>query len=65
MYTAEVGAAPIRERGGLRSNLLLDSGDVPGLRPRRDWVEVEPGGAAGPALAPARAGLRDRRPAGG
>ncbi len=48
MYTAEVGAAPSRERGGLRSNLLLDSGDVAGSGLAVTWVEVEPGGAQDP-----------------
>ncbi len=45
MHTAEVGAAPVRDRDGLRSHLLLDAGDVPGSGLAVTWVEVEPGGS--------------------
>jgi mannose-6-phosphate isomerase-like protein (cupin superfamily) len=43
MFTASIDEAPRRERDGLVSHVLLETGTVPDTALAVTWVEVEPG----------------------
>ncbi len=45
MHVRRLPEATVYERGGLRSHVLLDSGDFGSERLVVTWVEVRPGGA--------------------
>lgn len=43
MFTTSTGTAPARDREGLRSNILLQAGDVADCDLTVTWVDVQPG----------------------
>lgn len=48
MFLTSREAAPVRDRPGLRSSVLLQAGDTPGAALAVTWVEVQPGAEQAP-----------------
>ncbi len=48
MFRSSAEAAPVRDRAGLRSRVLLQAGDTPEAALAVTWVEVQPGAEQAP-----------------
>lgn len=48
MFVSRGEAAPVRDRAGLRSRILLQAGDTPDAALAISWVDVQPGAEQAP-----------------